>query len=216
MFGWIYNLLKLLLLLVLPFILLIRGAVYFHGEYDWLPGASLLISGAITTVLLFIYLTFMYGRVTGKIGSGNVLKRRSMIALLLVLGYSIYGLFFLSNTNAKSSEVRSEFTNLHPIVRLSISTILFLDHDLIITDAKRRPEDYKKMGLSTKKRSLHYKQKSSGYVHAVDIRTNDRSELRNTLLIWYFKCMGLNTLRHGGTADHLHISLKSHDSPGAI
>ena len=215
MLGWIYNLLKLLLLLVLPFILLIRGAVYFHSEYTLLPGASLIISGAITTVLLFIYLTFMYGRVTGKIGSTNALKRRSVIALLLVLGYSIYGLFFLSNTNAKSSEVHSEFTKLHPIVRLSISTILFLDHDLIITDAKRQPEDYKKMGLKTKKRSLHYKQ-STGYVHAVDIRTNGRSELRNTLLIWYFKCMGLNTLRHGGTGDHLHISLDSRDSPGAI
>jgi len=215
MLGWIYNLLKLLLLLLLPFILLIRGAVYFHGEYASLPGVSLIASGAITTVLLFIYLTFMYGRMTGKIGNGNVLKRRSMIALLLVLGYSVYGLFFLSNTNAKSSEVRNEFTNLHPIVRLSISTILFIDRDLIITDAKRQPEDYKKMGLKTKKRSLHYKQ-NSGYVHAVDIRTNGRSELRNNLLMWYFKCMGLNTLRHGGTGDHLHISLKSHDSPGAI
>jgi len=215
MLDWIYNLLKLLLLLILPFILLIRGAVFFHNEYTWLPGMSLIVSGLITTVLLFIYLTFMYGQITGKIGSGNVLKRQSIIALLLVLGYSIYGLFFLSNTNAKSSEVHGEFTNLHPIVRLSISTILFLDHDLIITDAKRQPEDYKKMGLRTKKRSLHYKQ-STGYVHAVDIRTNGRSELRNTLLIWYFKGMGLNTLRHGGTGDHLHISLKSHDSPGAI
>ncbi len=215
MLGWIYNLLKLLLLLVLPFILLIRGAVYFHSEYAWFPSVSLIASGAITTVLLFIYLTFMYGRVTGKIGSTNALKRRSIIALLLVLGYSVYGLFFLSNTNAKSSEVHSEFTKLHPIVRLSISTILFLDHDLIITDAKRQPEDYKKMGLKTKKRSLHYKQ-SSGYAHAVDIRTNSRSELRNTLLKCYFKLMGLNTLRHGGTGDHLHISLDSHDSPGAI
>ena len=215
MLGWIYNLLKLMLLLVLPFILLIRGAVFFHNEYTWLPGVSLIASGLITTVLLFIYLTFMYGRVTGKIGSRNALKRRSLIALLLVLGYSTYGLFFLSNSNAKTSEVHSEFTKLHPIVRLSISTILFIDRDLIITDAKRQPEDYKKMGLTTKKRSLHYQQ-SSGYVHAVDIRTKHRSELRNTLLKCYFECMGLNTLRHSGTADHLHISLNSRDSPEAI
>ncbi len=215
MLDWIYNILKLVLLLVLPFILLVRGAVFFHSQYTWLPGMSLIASGLVTTVLLFIYLSFMYGRLTGKIGSGNVLKRRSIIAVLLVLGYSIYGLFFLSNSNAKSAEVRSEFTKLHPIVRLSISTVLFLDGDLIITDAKRQPEDYKKMGLSTKKRSLHYRQ-SSGYVHAVDIRTNGRSAMRNTLLKWYFKLMGLNTLRHVGTGDHLHISLKSHDSPGAI
>ncbi len=215
MLDWIYNILKLLLLLLLPFILLIRGAVFFHSQYNCFPAVSLLASGFITAIVLFIYLTFMYGRITGRIGGGNVLKRRSFIALFLVLGYSIYGLFFLSNSNAKSSEVRSEFTNLHPIVRLSISTVLFLDRDLIITDAKRQPEDYKKMGLPTKKRSLHYKQ-SSGYVHAVDIRTNNRSEIRNTLLKWYFKLMGLNTLRHVGTGDHLHISLKSHDSPGAI
>ncbi len=215
MIDWIYNTLKLVLLLVLPFILLIRGAVFFHNHYELASSISLLASGAVTTLLLFIYLTFMYGKVTGKIGSSNALKRRTVIAILLVLGYSSYGLFFLSNTNAKSSEVHAEFTKLHPIVRLSISTVLFLDRSLLITDSSRKPEDYKKMGLPSKQRSLHYKQ-SSGYVHAVDIRTNGRSELRNQLLQWYFKLMGLHTLRHIGTADHLHISLSSKDSRGAI
>ncbi len=157
----------------------------------------------------------MYGKVTGKIGSGNALKRRSVIALLLVFGYSIYGLFFLSNSNAKSSEVHAEFTKLHPIIRISVSTILFLDQELLITDSSRKPEDYRKMGLPSKKRSLHYKQ-STGYVHAIDIRTKGRSDTRNELLLWYFKLMGFNTLRHKGTEDHLHVSLNSKDSPGAI
>ena len=215
MFDWIYNILKLILLLIFPFILLIKGAVFIHEYYKYAATFSLLVSGGITTLLLFIYLSFMYGKVTGKIGSGNVLKRRSIIAILLVVGYSIYGLFFLSNSNAKSSEVHSEFTKLHPIVRLSVSTILFLDQELLITDSSRKPEDYKKMGLKSKKRSLHYKQ-SSGYVHAIDIRTKGRSELRNDMLVWYFRLMGFNTLRHVGTADHLHVSLSSPDSPGAI
>jgi len=215
MLDWIYNIIKLLLLLILPFILLIRGAVFFHDYHELSASLSLFSSGFITTFLLFLYLTLMYGKVTGKIGNGNVLKRRSIIALLLVLGYSVYGLFFLSNSNAKSTEVHAEFTSLHPIVRLSVSTILFLDSSLLITDSSRKPEDYKKMGLPSKKRSLHYKQ-NSGYVHAIDIRTNSRSETRNKLLQWYFKLMGLNTLRHVGTEDHLHVSLSSHGNPGAI
>ena len=99
--------------------------------------------------------------------------------------------------------------------RLGVSTVIFLDRDLVVTDADRQPEDYKRMGLKANKRSLHYKQ-SNGYSHALDIRTNGRGELRNTLLRGYFTLMGFNTLRHGGTGDHLHISLHSHDSPGAV
>jgi len=215
MLDWIYNIFKLIILLVLPFGILIKCAVFFHDYYHWASSMSLLVSGCITAFLLFIYLSFMYGKLTGKIGSGNVLKRRSIIALFLVLGYSVYGLFFLSNSNAKSSEVHAEFTKLHPIIRISVSTILFLDQELLITDSSRKPEDYKKMGLPSMKRSLHYKQ-SSGYTHAVDIRTKGRSNIRNKLLLWYFKLMGFNTLRHTGTEDHLHVSLSSKDSPGAI
>ena len=77
------------------------------------------------------------------------------------------------------------------------------------------PEDYRKMGLPTKGHSLHY-HKSNGYAHAVDLRTNNHSEIRNFALKMYFKLMGFNTLRHVGTGDHLHISLNSKDVPGAI
>ena len=210
-----YHLFKIVLLLVLPFIFLIRGAVYFHDHHLMSPWMAIAGGIGITTILLFLYLTFLSGRFTGKLGSSGTLKRRSVMALILVLGYSIYGLVFLSGSNVKSEEIQKEYTSLHPILRLSISTILFLDKDLLLTDAKRRPEDYKKMGLKTKKRSLHYPQ-SNGYVHAMDIRTNGRSEIRNFLLKTYFQLMGFNVLRHGGTGDHLHVSLKSFDSPGAI
>ena len=132
-----------------------------------------------------------------------------------MLGYALHGILFFSDANAKSKTVQKEFTSLHPILRLSTSTILYLDNELIMTDANRVPEDYQKMGLKSKKRSLHYKQ-SNGYVHAMDIRTNGRSEIRNFLLKTYFQLMGFNVLRHGGTGDHLHVSLKSFDSPGAI
>ncbi|MEO1515600.1 MAG: hypothetical protein AAFV95_11320 [Bacteroidota bacterium] len=212
---WIYYLLKLSLLLILPFIFLIRGAVYLHVQSELNPWACLLGGMGATILLLVIYFSVIHGRLTGQIGNMGSLKRRSLLALCLVLGYCLYGLLHLSNANAKQDAVRQEYRSLHPILRLSISTILFIDRSLIVTDANRQPEDYRKMGLPTARRSLHYRQKN-GFVHAVDIRTRGRSELRNKLLQGYFQMMGLNTLRHGGTADHLHISLKSHDSPGAI
>jgi hypothetical protein len=90
-----------------------------------------------------------------------------------------------------------------------------IDENLVITDASRVPEDYKKMGLPTNKSSLHYKQKD-GYAYALDLRTNGRYEIRNFLIKSYFYFMGFNTLRHVGTDDHLHISLPCHYKKGGI
>lgn len=215
MFKLIYNVLKIVLLLVLPFVILVRGAVYLHSHYELFPWLSILGAMGATFVLIFLYMTFFYGKMTGKIGKSGVLYRRTFLAAVLVAGYCGYGLVFLSGANAKHDEVRSEYTELHPILRLGVSTLVFLDGDLIVTDASRVTEDYAKMGLPALKNSLHYKQ-SNGYVHAVDIRTNGRSNNRNLAIQTYFKLMGFNTLRHVGTGDHLHISLKSFDVPGAI
>jgi len=215
MFWLIYELFKLLMLLVFPFILLIRGAVFLHESYTISPWMSIMGRVGFSAVLLFIYFSFFYGRITGTLGGFGALRRRLTIAVLLMLLYSLQGILFLSPSNLKSTALEKEISEVHPILRLSVSTLAFLDSDLIITDAQRVPEDYRKMGLRQKSHSLHYKQKD-GYTHALDLRTNNRSEVRNTLMKWYFKLMGMNTLRHVGTADHLHISLSSHDRPGAI
>ena len=103
-------------------------------------------------------------------------------------------------------------TEVHPIIRLATSSLVYLDKDIIVTDAKRSPEDYRRMGLQAKKHSLHYKQQD-GYSYALDLRTKGRSEFSNTLTSAYFRAMGFNVLRHGGTADHLHISLFNPDKP---
>lgn len=211
----LFFMIKTFLLVVLPFICLIRGAVYFHKTYEWYPSMAILGGGIITLVLLVIYITWFYGRFTGRLGNKESFKFRLFLAGILILVYCGHGLFFFKSDHAKSEGVRKEFTNLHPVLRLSISTLLFVDSDLILTDASRLPEDYKKMGLKTKRHSLHYKQ-SNGYAHAFDVRTKGHSELRNNMIQWYFSLMGLNTLRHGGTGDHLHVSLLSHDRPGAI
>ncbi len=210
-----FFLIRLALLLVLPFICLIRGAVFGHEYYQLSPWSAILLGVGITVFLLIIYFSFIYGRITGKIGSARSFKIRVLFAFFLVIGYSIYAVVYLSDSHVKSPEIKTTYSSLHPILRLSISTIVFIDKSLLITDGKRQPEDYKKMGLKTKRQSLHYVQ-SNGYVHAVDIRTKRHGEFRNGLLKLYFNLMGLNTLRHVGTADHLHISLSSKDKPGGI
>ncbi len=211
----LFFILKIIILLLLPFVALIRGAVFMHENYASNPQLSLTAGALATMILLTIYLSYIFFRTTGKLGGGNSFKWKMLIAGALVIVYCFNGLLFLKGGHAKTEAVQNEFTSLHPILRLSISTILFVDRDLILTDASRLPEDYKKMGLPTKTHSLHYKQKN-GYAHAFDVRTKGHSELRNSFLKWYFEAMGFNTLRHIGTEDHLHISLKSHDRPKAI
>lgn len=215
MLKWVFQIIKITLLLFLPFIILIRGAVFLYLTYDW-PSWLALLGGAAGAILsLVIYFSFFYGRVTGKLGDVGSFKRRSVIAGLLVFGYCIHGLFFLSQSNTKGVKVRDGYAKVHPILRMGTSTLAYLDTDLIITDTDRIPEDYRKMGLPSKRRSLHYRQ-SNGFVHAIDIRTKGHGKIRNTMLNVYFKMMGFNTLRHVGTADHLHVSLTSKDTPGAI
>ena len=208
----LYYIFKIILLLSLPFICLVRGAVFLYEQHNYDSWIAIFGAAGITIFLLIVYMIFFYGKLTGKVGS---LKRKLIFSLILVVGYGIHGLYFFSDQNAKHTSVQKEFTSLHPILRLSISTIIHLDERLIMTDANRLPEDYRKMGLKSKKNSLHYKQ-NNGYAHAFDVRVKNRSWLRNGLLQLYFKAMGFNTLRHGGTGDHLHVSLTSRDRPWAI
>lgn len=209
------QLTKLLFLLLLPFLALIRGSVFFHEQYHLNAWLALLGGVSVSALIIFLYLGYLRGRLPNKAGSGRSRRRRYWLSLSLVLVYCFPGLLYLSAANAKHEEVRSEYRSLHPILRLGISTLVFLDNDLLLTDANRHPDDYRSMGLATKSHSLHYRQ-SSGYAHAVDIRTIGRGELRNRLVEVYFRTMGFRTLRHVGTADHLHVSLMSHDRPGGI
>lgn len=209
----LWLVLKAAIFSALPFIILIRGAVYLHETQHFSPwlalGGGMLCSAAIL-VLYFAYIQYKWSR-----SFSFSLKRKYFIAIVLVMVYCLPAVFYLNPINAKYKAVQDEFTSLHPILRLGVSTLIFLDKDLLITDANRKPEDYQKMGLKTKKHSLHYAQ-SNGYSHAIDLRTNGRSEIRNWLVSKYFNLMGFNTLRHVGTADHLHISIFSHDRPKAI
>lgn len=209
------NLLKLILLIILPFLILIRGAVYIHNSSNYLPLVCIIGAGLFTILLIFSYLGFIRNLlvVSGK-DSPSRLGRRMLIATLIVILYIVHGVFYLSASNLKTKELTQEIREVHPIIRLAVSTLIHMDKELVITDANRSPEDYRKMGLKQASHSLHYKQ-STGYAHAMDIRTRSRPEWKNILIRNYFRIMGFRTLRHVGTADHLHISLKSHDRPMA-
>ena len=121
----------------------------------------------------------------------------------------------MSNIHFKSDALNKEYQQLNPILRMSMGVITLMDKSLIITDAQRNSADYAKMGMKTKKNSLHYKQ-SNGYVHAIDIRTKNRTLVAIFCTKIYFKLMGFQVLHHTGTAEHIHISLFSHDLPNQI
>src|SRR5207249_2314672 len=85
-----------------------------------------------------------------------------------------------------------------PLLRVALSTWILVDGDIVITDVARQRADYAAMGMRPADGSLHYVQ-ADGYIHAVDLRTRGRSEVKNRLVQLYFWSVGLGTLRHVGT-----------------
>jgi hypothetical protein len=129
------------------------------------------------------------------------------VALPLVVFYCSYSLLYVASVNAKSAPVRAYYRALHPLLRISLSTLILVDRDMLITDTGRAPEDYTRMGLPTNTRTRHYRQ-ADGWIHAVDLRTSGRGAIKNRGVQFYFWLMGFDTRRHVGTADHLHVELR--------
>lgn len=209
----VIRLLGLLALLALPFVLLIRIAIWFHEQYHAFAWMSIVFGALFTAAVLFLYVSYLQHHLVKKTFTPKILQRNYAVALAIVIIYCANGVWSISAVNVKEATVKDEFRSLHPILRLSISTLVLFEKDLILTDAERKPENYKQMGLDSKRQSLHYEQ-STGYVHAVDIRTKGHGWVRNKLIQSYFQFMGFNTLIHTGTAEHLHVSLSSVDTEG--
>jgi hypothetical protein len=208
--------LKVIVGLVLPFFLLLRGSVTLYELTEWNPYLCIGISAILSMVALYFYLTWIIGHVVQKKKNVEKAKRINLrVVLIAVGGFCIYAVLYLAAGNAKTTAVQDEYQTTHPLLRLGVSTFILFDRDLVVTDMARTHLDYREMGLAMKNKSLHYAQ-SDGYVHALDLRTNDRADWRNKLLETYFWFMGYRTLRHVGSADHLHISLMIKDNPGAL
>lgn len=192
-----------LAVLALPFWVLIGASVLLY-RHCAVPTWPALIAGALlTALLLLVYASWVARRLSGK----RRVPLSVVRALLGVVGaYALYALIYLSSMNVKDAQVRSEYRSLHPLLRIATSTLILVDSDLVITDMERQIEDYERMGLPVYERSLHIVQ-GDGFAHAVDLRTIGRSDWRNLSLRAYFVLMGFRTVRHVGTADHLHVSL---------
>jgi hypothetical protein len=188
---------------VLPFFLLIRTSVFLNLSFGWNGWAALLGGILATILLLLIYILFLFRKTSNK----KLLLKFSLSGLaILVSAFCFYGVMYLSSVNAKSDEIQQLYRSMHPILRVAVATTTLADGELVITDISRQPEDYVAMGLPLNERSLHFLQ-SSGYVHAIDLRTLNHNEFRNFLLRTSYRVMGFQTIRHVGTADHLHVAL---------
>jgi hypothetical protein len=203
------GLLKVGLVIILPFAVLVRGSVfiYEHGETPvWL---ALLVAAFLTAGVVTAYSVWLVKKLYRKGTRGTralVLPVAKWVGVPLVLFYCGYSLLYIASVNAKSEPVREYYTSLHPLLRLSVSTLVLVDRDMLITDAGRLPEDYKRMGLPVNGRTRHYRQ-HDGWIHAIDLRTSGRGAIKNRGVQLYFWLMGFDTRRHVGTADHLHIEL---------
>ena len=194
---------KIVLVALLPFIALVKVAVFLYQHEGWPTSFALAGGVACTAAVVTAYGTRAWHRFTGRVRLALIARR---FALPLVVAYCAYALLYLSSANAKSERVRAYYASLHPLLRVALSTLILVDQDLVITDLARGPGDYAAMGLAPNDGSLHYVQ-GDGYTHAADLRTADRGALKNALVRVYFWSMGFGTLRHTGTSDHLHVEL---------
>lgn len=201
--GLIKNVLLSVLIMVAPFIVLIRTSIYFYTNYQvngWIAlGGGVLI----TLVLLFLYITAFTLQFQKNARTFSILCRG---ASFLVIAYLLYGLLYYSSITTKTADVQNYYRSMHPILRVTLATVSLADSELLVTDIQRTREDYIAMGLPENQRSLHYVQET-GYVHAADLRTIGRSYLKNLMTEGILKLLGLKTIRHVGTADHLHVYL---------
>lgn len=194
--------------LVLPFLVLVRVSTWTYLRYELNGWLALGAGVAGTVVLILAYLLYASFRFRSSTWRHRYLVRGSA---LLVVAYCAYALIYISSLNTKTEDVRSYYRSLHPVMRVAVTTASLADDRLLLTDIGRTPEDYRAMGLSPRQQSMHYVQ-DNGYVHAVDLRTIGRAEWKNFALRWYFEGLGFGTLRHRGTADHLHVYLPLNDS----
>lgn len=192
-----------LLLAALPFALLVRGALVARASFGWHAWLAVAF-GALLAALASSAIAWATLRKLSVRASFRSVTTR--LALPLVLVFCGSALLYLSGSNAKSAGIREAYPRLHPILRLAVGTVRLVDHRIVVTDIERGPTSYAAMRLPRPIGSLHYRQKD-GTVHAIDLRTEGRGPLRNGLVRLYFELLGFETVRHVGTADHLHVCL---------
>lgn len=198
------GVLQVAAIIALPFFIYVRASVLFYSRFGWPPWLAVVGAAVLVLGLVAGYATSLARRVSDGRRLSAIART---IAIPMAAGWLGWSLLFLARVNAKTDDVQSLYSALHPVLRVAVSTAIIVDPSAVITDMQRTPPDYRRMRLPENPRTRHYMQ-SDGWVHAVDIRTNGRGEIRNRGLQFYFWAMGFSTLRHVGTADHLHVQLR--------
>jgi hypothetical protein len=195
---------RLTVIVALPFLVYVRTSVFLYtrGTPAWLAVVGAML---VTMALVALYGYWLSRRLKGRARVKTIVR---WVGVPIVAAWCLSALFTLARVNAKSDEVHSYYLSVHPILRVALSTVILMDPDLVVTDMARKPQDYVRMGLPINERTKHYEQ-PDGWVHAIDLRTRGHSEIANRLVQFYFWSMGLSTLRHVGTADHLHVQLRT-------
>ena len=199
----VYGIFKVAAMLALPFIVYVRTSVGLYSSGGLSPWMSVFGAALVTVALVSVYAAWLSRKFKGRARAKSVMQ---WVALPTAGAWCLYSLLYLSSGNAKSEEVRGYYRSLNPVLRVAVATAILGDGNMMITDMRRVASDYTRMGLPINERTKHYEQKN-GWVHAVDLRTKGRGEVRNLALKLYFQIMGFQTLRHVGTADHLHVQL---------
>lgn len=205
-FGWIKRFFQgttsLVVFLVASPLLLVKGAMWLHLQEGWNSYLSLSAATGIALILSSITISIYLAVFFKKAYFSRVIKTLSVGWIAVMIPLMLFG----GLVNSKNQAISGEFSSAHPILKMAVSTYSLFDRDVVMTDISRTPADYEQMGLTPKQYSKHFEQ-ADGYVHAIDLRTIGRPEWQNRIAEYAFKFMGFKTLRHIGTADHLHISL---------
>jgi hypothetical protein len=203
MARWLLRMLAAGFLLALPFALLVRGALVASASWGWHAWLAVAFGALLAAFAVSALAWWTLRRLRIQPSFRTVATR---VGLPLVILFCSFSLLYLSGSNAKSAQIREAYPLLHPILRLAVGTVRLVDTRIVVTDIERGPSSYAAMRLPRPTRSFHYRQKD-GTVHAIDLRTEGRGTLRNGLVRLYFELLGFETIRHVGTADHLHVRL---------
>jgi hypothetical protein len=196
------GLLKVSVVVALPLVVYVRSSVYLYSN-GVSPWVAVIFAALLTVGIVALYAALLSRRFSGRARASRMAR---WVAMPIAAAWCGYTVLYLARVNAKSDEVRGYYSAVNPVLRVALGTAILMDSDIVVTDMRRVPEDYARMGLPRFDRTLHYRQKN-GWVHAVDLRTEGRGEIANRALQLYFWSMGFGTLRHVGTADHLHVQL---------
>ncbi len=200
---WLVRIALVAALGALPFYLLVRGSLVASAAWGWHAWLAVGFGASLAALAMSVAAWWALRRL-GFERSFRTIATRA--ALPLVVVFCAFCLLHLSGANAKTDEIRAGYPRLHPALRLAVGTLRLLDGEIVLTDIERGAESYAQMRLPRLDHSAHYPQ-CDGTVHAIDLRTAGVGALRNGLVQLYFELLGFETLRHVGTADHLHVRL---------